>query len=125
MIEDKIKSVFVGIAGNHIKSLNSQGAVGIKDNGVSSFDIDKVIESAQAVAIPSDQRVLHVLPQSYSIDDQEVSLDPLGMSGVRLEARVHLVTCSNSAIKNIEKYHTSTKDVGDIICKWICSRAIG
>ncbi|MBR51891.1 MAG: cell division protein FtsA [Gammaproteobacteria bacterium] len=103
MIEDKIKSVFVGIAGNHIKSLNSQGAVGIKDNEVSSFDIDKVIESAQAVAIPSDQRVLHVLPQSYSIDDQEVSLDPLGMSGVRLEARVHLVTCSNSAIKNIEK----------------------
>ena len=103
MIEDKIKSVFVGIAGNHIKSLNSQGAVGIKDNEVSSFDIDRVIESAQAVSIPSDQRVLHVLPQSFVIDDQEVSLDPLGMSGVRLEAKVHLVTCASSAIKNIEK----------------------
>ena len=103
MIEDKIKSVFVGIAGNHIKSLNSQGAVGIKDNEVSQFDIDRVIESAQAVSIPSDQRVLHVLPQSFVIDDQEVSLDPLGMSGVRLEAKVHLVTCASSAIKNIEK----------------------
>ena len=89
MIEEKIKSVYVGIAGNHIKSLNSQGAVGIKDNEVSSFDIDRVIESAQAVSIPSDQNVLHVLPQSFVIDDQEVSLDPLGMSGVRLEAKVH------------------------------------
>ena len=96
MIEEKIKSVFVGIAGNHIKSLNSQGAVGIKD-------IDRVIDSAQAVSIPSDQRVLHVLPQEFVIDGQEVSLDPLGMSGVRLEAKVHLVTCANSAIKNIEK----------------------
>ena len=103
MIEDKIKSVFVGIAGNHIKSLNSQGAVGIKDSEVTSHDIDRVIESAQAVSIPSDQRVLHVLPQSFVIDDQEVSLDPLGMSGVRLEAKVHLVTCASSAIKNIEK----------------------
>ena len=103
MIEEKIKSVFVGIAGNHIKSLNSQGAVGIKDKEVTSFDIDRVIDSAQAVSIPSDQRVLHVLPQEFVIDGQEVSLDPLGMSGVRLEAKVHLVTCSNSAIKNIEK----------------------
>ena len=103
MIEEKIKSVFVGIAGNHIKSLNSQGAVGIKDNEVSPYDIDRVIESAQAVSIPSDQNVLHVLPQSFVIDDQEVSLDPLGMSGVRLEAKVHLVTCANSAVKNIEK----------------------
>ena len=103
MIEDKIRSVFVGIAGNHIKSLNSQGAVGIKDKEVTNFDIDRVIDSAQAVSIPSDQRVLHVLPQEFVIDGQEVSLDPLGMSGVRLEAKVHLVTCSNSAIKNIEK----------------------
>ena len=103
MIEEKIKSVFVGIAGNHIKSLNSQGAVGIKDKEVTPYDIDRVIDSAQAVSIPSDQRVLHVLPQEFVIDGQEVSLDPLGMSGVRLEAKVHLVTCANSAIKNIEK----------------------
>ena len=103
MIEEKIKSVYVGIAGNHIKSLNSQGAVGIKDKEVTNYDIDRVIDSAQAVSIPSDQKVLHVLPQEFVIDDQEVSLDPLGMSGVRLEAKVHLVTCSNSAIMNIEK----------------------
>ena len=103
MIEDKIRSVYVGIAGSHIKSLNSQGAVGIKDKEVSSYDIDRVIDSAQAVSIPSDQNVLHVLPQEYVIDGQEVSLDPLGMAGVRLEAKVHLVTCANSAVKNIEK----------------------
>ena len=103
MIEEKINSVYVGIAGNHIKSLNSQGAVGIKDKEVTPYDIDRVIDSAQAVSIPSDQNVLHVLPQEYVIDNQEVSLDPLGMAGVRLEAKVHLVTCANSAIKNIEK----------------------
>jgi cell division protein FtsA len=83
MIEDKIKSVYVGIAGNHIKSLNSHGAVGIKDKEVTSYDIDRVIDSAQAVSIPSDQNVLHVLPQEYIIDNQEVSLDPLGMSPVQ------------------------------------------
>jgi cell division protein FtsA len=103
MIEDKIRSVYVGIAGSHIKSLNSQGAVGIKDKEVTPYDIDRVIDSAQAVSIPSDQNVLHVLPQEYVIDGQEVSLDPLGMAGVRLEAKVHLVTCANSAVKNIEK----------------------
>ena len=101
MIEDKIRSVFVGIAGNHIKSLNSQGAVGIKDKEVTPFDIDRVIDSAQAVSIPSDQRVLHVLPQEFVIDGQEVSLDPLGMSGVRLEAKVHLVTCANLSLIHI------------------------
>ena len=72
MIEDKIKSVYVGIAGNHIKSLNSHGAVGIKDKEVTSYDIDRVIDSAQAVSIPSDQNVLHVLPQEYIIDNQIV-----------------------------------------------------
>ena len=77
--------------------------MGIKDKEVEASDIDRVIEAAQAVAIPSDQRVLHVLPQEYVIDNQEVSLDPLGMAGVRLEAKVHLVTCANSAVKNIEK----------------------
>ena len=103
MIEEKIKSVYVGIAGKHVKSLNSHGAEAIKDNEVSSYDLDRVIESAQAVAIPSDQNLLHVIPQSFIIDGQEVSLDPLGMSGTRLETKVHLVTCANSAVKNIEK----------------------
>ncbi len=103
MIEDKIKSIYVGIAGSHIKSLNSQGVVGIKDKEVSSYDIDRVIDSAQSVSIPSDQKVLHVLPQEFVIDDQDGIREPLGMSGVRLEARVHLVTCSNSALLNIQK----------------------
>jgi len=101
--EGKIKNVYVGIAGNHIRSLNSHGIVGIKDKEVGPDDIDRVMEAAQAVAIPSDQRVLHVLPQEYVIDDQDSIRDPLGMSGVRLESHVHLVTCANNAIQNIEK----------------------
>ena len=101
--EEKIKSIYVGVAGSHIKSINSQGIVGIKDKEVKPFDIEKVIESASSVSIPSDQEVLHVLPQEYVIDDQDGIKEPLGMSGVRLEARVHLVTCSNSALRNIEK----------------------
>lgn len=101
--EGKIKNVFVGIAGNHIKSLNSHGIVGIKDKEVTQLDVEKVIDAAQAVAIPSDQRVLHVLPQEFVIDDQDAIREPLGMSGVRLESHVHLVTCANNAIQNIEK----------------------
>ena len=101
--EGKIKNVFVGIAGNHIKSLNSHGIVGIKDKEVTQLDIEKVIDAAQAVAIPSDQRVLHVLPQEFVIDDQDAIREPLGMSGVRLESHVHLVTSANNAIQNIEK----------------------
>ena len=101
--DGKLKNVYVGIAGNHIKSLNSHGIVGIKDKEVTPFDIDRVIEAAQAVAIPSDQKVLHVLPQEFVIDDQDSIREPLGMSGVRLESHVHLVTCANNAIQNIEK----------------------
>ena len=101
--DGKLKNVYVGIVGNHIKSLNSHGIVGIKDKEVTPFDIDRVIEAAQAVAIPSDQKVLHVLPQEFVIDDQDSIREPLGMSGVRLESHVHLVTCANNAIQNIEK----------------------
>ena len=101
--DGKLKNVYVGIARNHIKSLNSHGIVGIKDKEVTPFDIDRVIEAAQAVAIPSDQKVLHVLPQEFVIDDQDSIREPLGMSGVRLESHVHLVTCANNAIQNIEK----------------------
>ena len=101
--DGKLKNVYVGVAGNHIKSLNSHGIVGIKDKEVTPFDIDRVIEAAQAVAIPSDQKVLHVLPQEFVIDDQDSIREPLGMSGVRLESHVHLVTCANNAIQNIEK----------------------
>ena len=99
----QIHSVYVGIAGSHIRSMNSHGIVAVKDREVQSHDVDRVIDAAQAVAIPADQKVLHVLPQEYVIDNQGGIREPLGMSGVRLEAKVHLVTCAVNAAQNIEK----------------------
>ena len=99
----KIHSVYAGIAGTHIRSLNSHGIVPIKDKEVSNSDIDRVIDAARAVAIPADQKILHVLTQEFLIDAQEGVKKPLGMSGVRLEAKVHLVTCAVNAAQNIEK----------------------
>ncbi|MFT4822371.1 MAG: cell division protein FtsA [Halioglobus sp.] len=99
----QIHSVYVGIAGSHIRSLNSHGIVAIRDREVYPLDLERVIDAAQAVAIPADQKVLHILPQEYVIDNQEGIKEPLGMSGVRLEAKVHLVTCAVNAAQNIEK----------------------
>jgi cell division protein FtsA len=99
----QIHSVYVGIAGSHIRSLNSHGIVAIKDREVYSHDLERVIDAAQAVAIPADQKILHILPQEYVIDNQEGIKEPMGMSGVRLEAKVHLVTCAVNAAQNIEK----------------------
>tara|TARA_B110000285_G_scaffold195661_1_gene226073 strand:- start:2281 stop:3522 length:1242 start_codon:yes stop_codon:yes gene_type:complete len=99
----QIHSVYVGIAGSHIRSLNSHGIVAIKDKEVYRADLERVIDAAQAVAIPADQKILHILPQEYVIDDQGGIKEPLGMSGVRLEAKVHLVTCAVNAAQNIEK----------------------
>jgi len=99
----QIHSVYVGIAGSHVRSMNSHGIVAIKDGEVFAQDVERVLDAAQAVAIPADQRVLHVLPQEYIIDNQGGIKEPLGMSGVRLEAKVHLVTCAVNASQNIEK----------------------
>lgn len=99
----QIHSVYVGIAGSHIRSMNSHGIVAVKDREVFQHDLDRVLDAAQAVAIPADQRVLHTLPQEYVIDNQGGIKEPLGMSGVRLEAKVHLVTCAVNAAQNIEK----------------------
>jgi cell division protein FtsA len=99
----QIHSVYAGIAGSHIRSMNSHGIVAIRDKEVYPADIERVIDAAQAVAIPADQKVLHILPQEYIIDSQEGVKEPLGMSGVRLEAKVHLVTCATNAAQNIEK----------------------
>lgn len=99
----QIHSVYVGIAGSHIRSLNSHGIVAIRDREVFGLDLERVIDAAQAVAIPADQKILHILPQEYVIDNQEGIKEPLGMSGVRLEAKVHLVTCAGNAAQNIEK----------------------
>jgi cell division protein FtsA len=99
----KIHSVTVGIAGSHISSLNSHGIVAVRDREVTEYDLERVIDAARAVAIPADQKILHILPQEYEIDSSEGIKEPLGMSGVRLEAKVHLVTGSVNAAQNIEK----------------------
>jgi cell division protein FtsA len=99
----RIHSVYAGIAGSHIRSMNSHGIVAIRDREVFAADIERVIDAAQAVAIPADQKILHILPQEFIIDSQEGVKEPLGMSGVRLEAKVHLVTCATNAYQNIEK----------------------
>ncbi len=99
----QIQSVYAGIAGNHIRSMGSHGIVARRDREVFQPDIDRVIDAAQAVAIPADQKILHILPQEFIIDSQEGVKEPLGMSGVRLEAKVHLVTCAVNAAQNIEK----------------------
>tara|TARA_R110002072_G_scaffold36181_1_gene106536 strand:- start:8129 stop:9370 length:1242 start_codon:yes stop_codon:yes gene_type:complete len=118
----QIHSVYVGIAGSHIRSLNSHGIVAIKDKEVYGLDLERVIEAAQAVAIPADQKVLHILPQEYVIDNQEGIKEPLGMSGVRLEAKVHLVTCAVNAAQNIEKcIRRCGLDVEEIILEQLAS----
>ena len=98
-----ISSCYVGISGSHIRGLNSEGVVPIKDGEVKYGDVDRVIETAQAMAIPADQKLLHVLPRDYIIDKQEGIKEPLGMAGARLEAKVHLVTCSENSSQNIHK----------------------
>ena len=99
----EIHSVYAGIAGSHVRSLNSHGIVAIKDKEVVQGDVERVIDAAKAVAIPADQKILHVLPQEYIIDGQEGIREPIGMSGVRLEAKVHIVTGADSAAQNIVK----------------------
>ena len=103
MADCKIRDVYTGIAGSHIKSFNSQGMVAIKEKEVSQMDIDRVIETAKAVQIPNDQQILHILNQEFIIDGQEDVREPLGMSGVRLEVKVHIVTGAVSAAQNIIK----------------------
>lgn len=99
----EIHSVHAGIAGSHIRSLNSHGITAIKEHEVTQADVDRVIDAARAVAIPADQKILHILPQEFIIDDQEGIREPIGMCGVRLEARVHIVTGAVSAAQNIVK----------------------
>jgi cell division protein FtsA len=103
MADCRIAEVYTGVAGSHIRSLNSSGMVAIKEKEVTQADIDRVIETAKAVAIPNDQQILHILPQEFIIDGQEDVREPLGMSGVRLEVKVHIVTGAVSAVENIVK----------------------
>ncbi len=103
MADCKIRDVYTGIAGSHIKSFNSSGMVAIKDKEVTSTDVARVIETAKAVSIPGDQQMLHVLTQEFIVDGQEDVREPLGMSGMRLEVKVHIVTGAVSAAQNIVK----------------------
>lgn len=122
MVGCKIHSVYAGIAGSHIRSLNSHGIVAIREKEVKKLDVERVIDAAQAVVIPADQKVLHILPQEFIIDNQEGIKKPLGMSGVRLESKVHLVTCAVNAAQNIDKcIRACGLEVEDIILEQLAS----
>lgn len=122
MADCKIRDVYTGIAGSHIKSFNSQGMVAIKDKEVGQQDIDRVIETAKAVQIPNDQQILHILNQEFIIDGQEDVREPLGMSGMRLEVKVHIVTGAVSAAQNIIKcVRRCGLEVSDLILQPLAS----
>ena len=122
MADCKIRDVLTGIAGSHIKSINSHGMVAIKDKEVTQADVDRVIETARAVNIPTDQQILHILTQEFIIDGQEDVREPLGMSGVRLEVKVHIVTGAVSAAQNIIKcVKRCGLDVRDLILQPLAS----
>ncbi|MBW2360140.1 MAG: cell division protein FtsA [Deltaproteobacteria bacterium] len=103
MADYEIASVYAGIAGGHIRGFNSHGVVAVKDREVSDSDVRRVIDAAKAVAIPMDREVIHVIPQEFIIDDQDGIREPLGMSGVRLEAKIHIVTAAVTSAQNIVK----------------------
>lgn len=118
----EVHTVFAGIAGSHIRSLNSHGIVAIREKEVTAADVDRVLDAAKAVAIPADQKILHILPQEFIIDNQGSIREPVGMAGVRLEARVHIVTGAVSAAQNIAKcVQRCGLEVSDIILEQLAS----
>ncbi|HEX7248957.1 MAG TPA: cell division protein FtsA, partial [Burkholderiales bacterium] len=122
MADCKIGSAFVGIAGSHIKSFNSTGMVAIKDREVGPLDVERALDTARAVNIPTDQQILHVLRQEFIIDGQEDVREPVGMSGVRLEVKVHIVTGAVSAAQNIIKcVRRCGLEVNDLILQPLAS----
>ena len=122
MADCKITEVYTGIAGSHIKSINSRGMVAIKDREVTQQDVERVIETAKAIPIPTDQQVLHILNQEFIVDGQGDVREPLGMSGVRLEVNVHIVTGAVSAAQNIIKcVRRCGLEVNDLILQPLAS----
>jgi cell division protein FtsA len=118
----EISSVFAGIAGGHIKGQNSLGIVAVKGREVDEEDVQRAVEAARAVAIPSDREILHTLPQYYIVDDQDGIRDPVGMSGVRLEAKVHIVTGASTSIQNIVKsVNRVGLEINEIVLEQIAS----
>ena len=123
MADCKIREVYTGIAGSHIKSFNSHGMVAIKDKEISQMDVDRVVETARAVNIPTDQQILHTIPQEFIVDGQEDVRDPLGMSAMRLEVKVHIVTGAVSAAQNIIKcVRRCGLEVADLVLQPLASR---
>ncbi|MBX3039534.1 MAG: cell division protein FtsA [Bdellovibrionaceae bacterium] len=122
----QVQDVWVGVAGPHIKSFDSKGMVAIKNNEVTQADIERVLEAAKAVAVPGDRRVLHVLPREYKVDGQDGITDPIGMSGVRLEASVHIVTAAQAALNNTLKciHRAGLKVAGMVLDTLATSHAI-
>jgi len=117
-----IKSVYTGIAGSHIRGYNSHGVVATKNNEVTKEDVNRVIDAAQAMNIPADQKILHILPQEYIIDHQDGIREPIGMSGVRLEAKVHVITGAVSSAQNIIKCcNRCDLDVADMVLEQVAS----
>ena len=122
MADCQVSNVCVGIAGSHVNSMNSTGVVAIRDQEVTPADVERVVDAAKAVAIPADQRILHILPQEFIIDNQAGIKEPIGMSGVRLEAKVHLATGSVSAAQNIVKcVHHCGLQVADLVLELLAS----
>ena len=122
MSDRRIAQVFTGIAGNHIHSFNSTGMVAIRDKEVSPADVERVIETAKAINIPTDQQILHILTQEFIIDGQEDVREPIGMSGIRLEVKVHIVTGAVSAAQNIMKcVRRCGLEVNDLILQPLAS----
>jgi cell division protein FtsA len=118
----EISSVYAGIAGGHIKGFNSHGVIALKDGEVTKKDVERVIEAASAVAIPMDREVIHVLTQEYIVDEQDGITDPLGMAGVRLEAKIHIVTGAVTSAQNIIKCaNRAGLDVCDIVLESLAS----
>ncbi|MBQ1330639.1 MAG: cell division protein FtsA, partial [Desulfovibrio sp.] len=117
-----IRSVYVGIAGGHIMGINSHGVIAVQGNEVTPSDVDRVLEAARAVAIPSDREVIHTLPQEYIVDSQRGIVDPVGMAGVRLEVNVHIVTGAVSSAQNIiRSCNRSGLQVADIALESLAS----
>ncbi|HNV63932.1 MAG TPA: cell division protein FtsA [Smithellaceae bacterium] len=118
----RINSVYVGIAGNHVKGQNSLGIVSVKGREVGEDDVQRAIEASRAIAVPIDREIIHILPQNYVVDGQDGIKDPKGMSGVRLEAKVHIVTAASSAIQNIIKsVNRVGLDIDDIVMEQLAA----
>ena len=118
----QIRSVYVGIAGGHIKGQNSLGIIAVKGREVDDEDVQRAVEASKAIAIPLDREILHTLPQSYIVDEQDGIRDPIGMSGVRLEAKVHIVTGASTSIQNIAKsVNRVGLDIEEIVLEQLAS----